>query len=278
MELYDKFHVAGSGISLVQMGNANLNPWTEAKVDTKNPDRGPLLIIDGGADHTVPWAIADAAYKLQVRNPGVTEIVKIRTEATPLRSTTAGARSPRPHSRSSRGSRRRRRGTRGWKEPDRPALVFSRAAVGPLGAPPQNEEVTVSMPAADQPVSFARAHQAPVSTDGPRSDGLRLRSLGRRRRSIERRQRSTAVSGRARCRATAAGRPTRSSSSGGGSSRASSPDPWPFIDKLGSDVGYRPDRRHRRAERDVEVDRSYPAADDVARSLTERERRALART
>jgi non-heme chloroperoxidase len=77
MELYDKFHVAASGISLVQMGNANLNPWTEAKVDTKNPDRGPLLIIDGGADHTVPWAIADAAYKLQAHNPGVTEIVKI---------------------------------------------------------------------------------------------------------------------------------------------------------------------------------------------------------
>src|SRR5690348_3482054 len=36
MELYDKFHVAASGVSLVQMGNANLNPWTEAKVDTKN--------------------------------------------------------------------------------------------------------------------------------------------------------------------------------------------------------------------------------------------------
>ena len=77
MELYDRFHVAGSGISLVQMGNANLNPWTEAKVDTKNPDRGPLLIIDGEKDHTVPWAIADAAYKRQKRNPGVTEIVKI---------------------------------------------------------------------------------------------------------------------------------------------------------------------------------------------------------
>jgi pimeloyl-ACP methyl ester carboxylesterase len=77
MELYDKFHVAGSGISLVQMGNANLNPWTEAKVDTKNPDRGPLLIIEGEKDHTVPWAIAEAAYKRQKRNPGVTEIVKI---------------------------------------------------------------------------------------------------------------------------------------------------------------------------------------------------------
>src|SRR5262249_45646803 len=36
-ELYDTFHVAGSGIALVQMGNANLNPWTEAKVNTTNP-------------------------------------------------------------------------------------------------------------------------------------------------------------------------------------------------------------------------------------------------
>jgi non-heme chloroperoxidase len=76
-ELYDAFHVAGSGISLVQMGNANLNPWTQAKVDTKNPDRGPLLILDGEKDHTVPWAIANAAYKRQRRNPAVTEIVKI---------------------------------------------------------------------------------------------------------------------------------------------------------------------------------------------------------
>jgi len=76
-ELYDTYHVAGSGISLAQMGNANLNPWTEAKVDTKNPDRGPLLIIDGEKDHTVPWAIANAAYKRQKRNPSVTEIVKM---------------------------------------------------------------------------------------------------------------------------------------------------------------------------------------------------------
>jgi len=76
-ELYDTFHVAGSGLALAQMGNANLNPWTQAKVDTKNPDRGPLLIIEGEKDHTVPWAIAHAAYKKQSRNPGVTEIVKI---------------------------------------------------------------------------------------------------------------------------------------------------------------------------------------------------------
>ena len=76
-ELYDTFHVAGSGIALAQMGNANLNPWTEAKVETKSLDRGPLLIIEGEKDHTVPWAMANAAYKRQQRNPAVTEIVKM---------------------------------------------------------------------------------------------------------------------------------------------------------------------------------------------------------
>jgi non-heme chloroperoxidase len=76
-ELYDAYHVAGSGIALAQMGNANLNPWTQAKVDTKNPARGPLLIIEGETDHTVPWAIAHAAYKRQRRNPATTEIVKM---------------------------------------------------------------------------------------------------------------------------------------------------------------------------------------------------------
>ena len=72
--LYQAYHVAGSGIALAQMGNANLNPKTESKVDTKNPDRGPLLILDGEKDHTVPWAIAHASYKRQKRNPNVTEI------------------------------------------------------------------------------------------------------------------------------------------------------------------------------------------------------------
>lgn len=76
-ELYETYHVAAPGISLVQMGNANINPRTEAKVDTKNPNRGPLLIIDGEKDHTVPWAIAHAAYKRQRHNPGVTEIVRM---------------------------------------------------------------------------------------------------------------------------------------------------------------------------------------------------------
>jgi non-heme chloroperoxidase len=63
------------GAPLFQAASANLNPWTEAKVDSKNPDRGPLLIVSGEKDHTVPWAIANASYKKQKRNEGVTEIV-----------------------------------------------------------------------------------------------------------------------------------------------------------------------------------------------------------
>src|SRR5687767_13304567 len=76
-ELYDSYHVAAPGVALMQMANANLNPRTEAKLDPANPDRGPLLIIDGEKDHTVPWAIANASYKRQRRNTAVTEITKI---------------------------------------------------------------------------------------------------------------------------------------------------------------------------------------------------------
>ena len=76
-ELYDTFAVPASGAPLFQAATANLNPWTEAKVDTKNPDRGPLLVISGEQDNTVPWAIANASYKRQARNEGVTEIVEI---------------------------------------------------------------------------------------------------------------------------------------------------------------------------------------------------------
>src|SRR3989449_409757 len=80
-QLYETFAVPAPGLPLFQAAAANLNPWTEAKVDTTNPDRGPLLIIDGEKDNTVPWAIANASYKRQKRNPGVTEIKKIAGRA-----------------------------------------------------------------------------------------------------------------------------------------------------------------------------------------------------
>ena len=76
-ELYETFAVPASGAPLFQAAAANLNPWTEAKVDTKNPGRGPLLIISGEKDNTAPWAIANASFKRQKRNQAVTEIIEM---------------------------------------------------------------------------------------------------------------------------------------------------------------------------------------------------------
>ena len=76
-DLYETYAVPASGAPLFQAATANFNPWTEAQVDTENPQRGPLLVISGEKDNTVPWAIANASFERQQRNPGVTEIVEM---------------------------------------------------------------------------------------------------------------------------------------------------------------------------------------------------------
>jgi non-heme chloroperoxidase len=76
-QLYETFAVPASGLPIFQAAAANLNPWTEAKVDTENPGRGPLMLISGERDHTVPPAVTNAAYKRQQRNKNVTEIAEI---------------------------------------------------------------------------------------------------------------------------------------------------------------------------------------------------------
>ncbi|MGW5686750.1 alpha/beta hydrolase [Nonomuraea sp. NPDC003754] len=77
-ELYDTFCVPAPGAPLFQAAVANVNPWSETKVDSLTPDRGPLLIVSGEKDHTVPWAIANASYKKQARNEHhPTEIIEM---------------------------------------------------------------------------------------------------------------------------------------------------------------------------------------------------------
>jgi non-heme chloroperoxidase len=78
-QLYETYSVPTAGKPLFQAATANLNPWTEAKVDTDNPERGPLLIISGEKDNTVPPAVATASYKQQEDNQGVTEIAVIKS-------------------------------------------------------------------------------------------------------------------------------------------------------------------------------------------------------
>ena len=76
-ELYEKYSVPGAGEVLFQAASANLNPWTELKVDTKNRERGPMLILAGEKDHTVPHAIANSSFKHERKNEGVTEVVEL---------------------------------------------------------------------------------------------------------------------------------------------------------------------------------------------------------
>ncbi|SDS53280.1 Pimeloyl-ACP methyl ester carboxylesterase [Friedmanniella luteola] len=76
-EVYEQYHVAGSGIPIFQAAFANINPRSETKVDHRNPERGPLLLVGGELDHQAPWAITEASFEKQRQNPGVTEIVEM---------------------------------------------------------------------------------------------------------------------------------------------------------------------------------------------------------
>lgn len=76
-ELYETYHVPAAGMPVFQAAFANINPWSEDTVATKNPARGPLLLISGEGDNTVPWAIVSASYEREKRNEGVTQVVCI---------------------------------------------------------------------------------------------------------------------------------------------------------------------------------------------------------
>ncbi len=72
---------SAEGAPLFQAAIANFNLWTEAKVDTRNPERGPLFVTSSEKDHTVPHAIAEAAFRLRSHNPGLTEFVEMKGRA-----------------------------------------------------------------------------------------------------------------------------------------------------------------------------------------------------
>ena len=75
--LFETFHVPGSGLPIFQAATANFNPWAETKVITDNDDRGPLLLIAGDKDHTVPQPVVENEFKIQQKNVGDTELVVI---------------------------------------------------------------------------------------------------------------------------------------------------------------------------------------------------------
>ena len=76
-ELHERWTIPSPGKPLFQAAVANFSPHSPAKVDTDNSTRGPLLLIMGGQDHTVPEAITQATLKQYRHSTAVTELVEL---------------------------------------------------------------------------------------------------------------------------------------------------------------------------------------------------------
>jgi pimeloyl-ACP methyl ester carboxylesterase len=74
-QLYDKWAIPGPGRPLFEAAEANFAPHSPAKVDTDNPTRGPLLLIGGGEDHTVPEAVTKSTLKQYRDSPATTDFL-----------------------------------------------------------------------------------------------------------------------------------------------------------------------------------------------------------
>jgi alpha-beta hydrolase superfamily lysophospholipase len=76
-ELWARWTIPAPGKPIFQAATANFSPHSEAKVDTGNAARGPLLLIGGGQDNTVPAAITRSTYKRYQGSTATTEIVEL---------------------------------------------------------------------------------------------------------------------------------------------------------------------------------------------------------
>jgi pimeloyl-ACP methyl ester carboxylesterase len=72
--LYERWAIPAPGKPLFEAAAANFSLHSPAKVNTGNEGRGPLLLIMGGRDHTVPEAITKATVKQYRHSPAVTEL------------------------------------------------------------------------------------------------------------------------------------------------------------------------------------------------------------
>ena len=72
--LFEQWTIPSPGLPLFQAATANFNRHSEASVDVDKSDRGPLLLLMGGQDHTVPEAITKATLKQYKHSTAVTEL------------------------------------------------------------------------------------------------------------------------------------------------------------------------------------------------------------
>lgn len=74
--LFDTWTIPSPARPLFEVAVANFNPHAANKAETRNNERGPLLLISGTQDHTAPGVTTKAALKLYRRSTAVTELVQ----------------------------------------------------------------------------------------------------------------------------------------------------------------------------------------------------------
>jgi len=79
--LFEKWAIPAPGKPLFEAAAANFNPHSPAKVATDNQGRGPLLLIMGGQDHTVPEAVTKATLKQYRHSEATTDILEFSDRA-----------------------------------------------------------------------------------------------------------------------------------------------------------------------------------------------------
>jgi pimeloyl-ACP methyl ester carboxylesterase len=73
-ELFERWTIPSPALPLFQAAAANFSIHSEAKVNTTNQDRGPLLLISGLEDHTVPDVVTRSTLKQYRHSQAVTEL------------------------------------------------------------------------------------------------------------------------------------------------------------------------------------------------------------
>ena len=74
--LYDRWTIPGPGRPLFEAAFAAFSRHSPDEVDTGNVDRGPLLLIAGGEDHTVPEAVTKSSLKQYKDSTAVTDFME----------------------------------------------------------------------------------------------------------------------------------------------------------------------------------------------------------
>jgi len=73
-ELYAKYAMPGPGRPLFQAATATFNPNSATKVNVTNAIRGPLLLISGAEDHTVPPVLVKSTLRNYRNSSATTEL------------------------------------------------------------------------------------------------------------------------------------------------------------------------------------------------------------